>query len=227
MIVLLGVNMIPVAGVLFLDWHVFDVLLLYWAENVVIGIINVFRMALAREDRGTGDPRTDRALREAIAADIENWETAHERVRRDRKITMIPFFIFHYGIFSVVHLVFLFSIFYPEDLAPSFMSMFGYDFSPLLIGIGPILVSHLYSFFANYIGKREYRHTTPKQMMHRPYVRVAALHVTILAGGALVQALGGQVYLLVILVLAKTLMDAVFHTREHDKFIDAGQGAGK
>ena len=225
MIVLLGVNMIPVGGVLFLDWRVFDILLLYWAENVVIGIINVFRMALAREDRGTGDPRTDRALRVAIAEAPEKWETAHERVRRERKITMIPFFIVHYGVFSVVHVVFLFSIFYPSDLVPGFMSMSGYDFLPVFIGIGPIAASHLYSFFANFIGKREYRHTTPKLLMQRPYGRVMALHVTILAGGAIVQALGEQVYLLVILVIAKTLGDALFHTREHDKFADAGQGA--
>ena len=223
-IVLLGVNMLPVAGVLFLDWHVLDVLLLYWAENVVIGIINVFRMALAKEDRGTGDPRTDQALREAMLADLENVETAHERVRRDRKITMIPFFIFHYGMFCFVHLVFLFSIFDPSDDVPVFVSVMGYEFSPILIGIVPIAASHLYSFFTNFVGKREYLRTTPKQLMQRPYGRVMALHVTVLAGGAAVEALGGQVYLLIILVIAKTLLDAMFHTREHTKLLDAGQG---
>ncbi len=223
-IVLLGVNMIPVAGVLYLDWHVLDVLLIYWAENVVIGIINVFRMALAKEDRGTGDPRTDIELRKAIAADPERWETAHERVRRDRKITMIPFFILHYGVFSAGHLIFLFYIFDPSDDVPGFISVFGYDFSPVLIGIGAIAVSHLYSFFSNFIGRREFLHTSPKQLMQRPYGRVMALHVAIVAGGALVQTLGEPVHLLVILVFAKTLLDAVFHTKEHDKFADAGQG---
>ncbi len=223
-IALLGVNMIPVAGVLFLDWRVLDVLLLYWAENVVIGIINVFRMALAKEDRGTGDPRTDQALREAIAAAPEKWETAHERVRRDRKIKMIPFFILHYGVFCVGHYVFLFSIFHSSDFVPGFMSMFGYSYMPVLIGIGPIAASHVYSFFTNFIGKREYRHTTAKELMHRPYGRVMALHIAIVTGGALVDTLGEPVYLLVILVFAKTLLDAVFHSMEHDKLADAGHG---
>ena len=34
--VLIAANLIPVGGVLLLGWGVFDVLLLYWTENVVI-----------------------------------------------------------------------------------------------------------------------------------------------------------------------------------------------
>ena len=43
-IALIVANSLPLAGVIWLDWAVFDVLILYWAENVVIGIINVMRM---------------------------------------------------------------------------------------------------------------------------------------------------------------------------------------
>jgi hypothetical protein len=39
-IVLVLVNLLPLGGVLALDWQVFDVLLLYWSENVVIGVVN-------------------------------------------------------------------------------------------------------------------------------------------------------------------------------------------
>ncbi len=38
-IVLVLVNLLPLGGVLALDWQVFDVLLLYWSENVVIGVV--------------------------------------------------------------------------------------------------------------------------------------------------------------------------------------------
>ncbi|MDH3417747.1 MAG: DUF6498-containing protein, partial [Gammaproteobacteria bacterium] len=43
-IVLIVANLVPLFGVLFLGWRVFDVIILYWAENVVIGVINVLRM---------------------------------------------------------------------------------------------------------------------------------------------------------------------------------------
>lgn len=38
-------NLGPVTGVLIFKWDVFTLLFLYWLENVVIGILHVFRMA--------------------------------------------------------------------------------------------------------------------------------------------------------------------------------------
>ncbi len=43
-VVLTLANLIPIAGVLWLDWAVVDILLLYWTESVIIGVINVLRM---------------------------------------------------------------------------------------------------------------------------------------------------------------------------------------
>ena len=37
--VLIAANLLPLAGVLFWDWDVFLVLLLFWCENVVIGLL--------------------------------------------------------------------------------------------------------------------------------------------------------------------------------------------
>ncbi|MGE0483591.1 MAG: DUF6498-containing protein [Gammaproteobacteria bacterium] len=39
-------NLVPLAGVAALGWRVLDVLLLYWAESVVIGLYNVLRLAV-------------------------------------------------------------------------------------------------------------------------------------------------------------------------------------
>lgn len=43
-IALVAANFVPVAGVLFLDWRVSEVMLLYWAESAVIGLYNLARM---------------------------------------------------------------------------------------------------------------------------------------------------------------------------------------
>lgn len=37
-------NLVPIAGVMFFDWSVGDVMLLYWGESAIIGIFNVARM---------------------------------------------------------------------------------------------------------------------------------------------------------------------------------------
>lgn len=51
-IALIAANTVPLAGVIWLDWAVFDVMILYWAENVVIGVINVLRMLTCKSKSG-------------------------------------------------------------------------------------------------------------------------------------------------------------------------------
>jgi hypothetical protein len=41
---LLVANLVPLAGVLFLDWTVGDVMLVYWAESAIIGVFNLAKM---------------------------------------------------------------------------------------------------------------------------------------------------------------------------------------
>src|SRR5687768_3492797 len=82
--VLVAANLVPLIGVLFFGWPLLALLTLFWLENVVIGVLNVARMLLA-------DPR-DAAL----------WGA---------KALLVPFFCFHYGMFTAVHGVFVFSIF--------------------------------------------------------------------------------------------------------------------
>ena len=223
-VVLFGVNMIPVAGVVFFDWRVIDVMLLYWAENVVIGAINVLRIVVSKGGLGVGHGRIDAAIRAAIEAAPEAQSVTLERIGTMMKVTMIPFFIVHYGLFCWGHLTALDLLFDPGRALPAFVSVFGYDVAPVLIGIVPIAISHLYSFFTNHIGKGEYLRTTPMQLMQRPYGRLVVLHIAIVAGGAFVQFAGDQLYMLVILVLAKTLMDAKLHTMERDKFAESAAG---
>ena len=41
-------NLVPVAGVILFDWNVSAILLLYWAENAIIGFFNVLKMSMAQ-----------------------------------------------------------------------------------------------------------------------------------------------------------------------------------
>ncbi|MES1203719.1 MAG: DUF6498-containing protein, partial [Pseudomonadota bacterium] len=48
------VNAIPVFGVLFGGWSAFALMLLYWLENVIIGVFNVARMIASGVAQGPG-----------------------------------------------------------------------------------------------------------------------------------------------------------------------------
>ena len=50
LIALLATNALPLVGVLFFEWNAFLLVLLYWAENVVVGFYNVLKMAMAKVD---------------------------------------------------------------------------------------------------------------------------------------------------------------------------------
>ena len=78
-----------------------------------------------------------------------------------------------------------------------------------------LFVSHGVSFVQNYLGKREYVHSTADQLMKQPYKRIVILHVAIIAGGVPIMMLGSPIPLLCILVLLKVGLDVVLHVREH------------
>ena len=190
-VVLILANLVPLAGVLLLDWQVFDILILYWAENVVIGAVNVLRMAAAKD--------------------------------RDRWFLML-FFTVHYGLFCFGHLTAIFSIFEPSGSAEAawgqFFALTLADAmrSPLMIPIAAIAVSHLFSYFSNFIAGGEYRRTSANVLMTRPYGRIVVMHVAVMLGAALIQWLGSPVAMLLVLIVAKIALDLKLHASEREIF---------
>ncbi|NEV64416.1 DUF6498-containing protein [Thiorhodococcus minor] len=194
-ILLVLANMVPLVGVLFWDWSVFVVLLLFWMENVVYGVLNIPRILLS-QGGGTEGP-----------------------VALVGKLLVTLVFCIHYGIFTTVHGVFVVVMFGgpSDDLTAIGPSPMWHEITAnqLQWVIVPLVVSHAFSFLENYIGKGEYRTTTLSQAMNAPYSRVIALHITILFGGFLVMSLGDPVIGVVLLVVLKTIMDLRSHIAAH------------
>ncbi len=190
-LVLIGANLIPLIGVLAFGWTVFSILLLYWAENVVIGMFNVLRMAFAQ-------PRN-------VGANVG-------------KVLLIPFFTFHYGMFTLVHGLFVVALFGPgaRGLSPARL-VDAVRQAGIGWGLLAIAASHAFSFLHNYLASGEYRNAALNVIMFQPYARVMILHVTILAGGFLAQQLGAPAAVLLVLVVLKTAMDVRAHLAERRK----------
>ena len=190
-LVLVAANLVPLAGVLFFGWSVFATLLLFWVENVIVGAFNVLRMLWAQPD----NPLL--------------WVA---------KAAMIPFFVIHYGIFTTIHGVFVLTLFgglhergFPGPTT-FFHAVQGAGIWPAALALA---ASHGVSFAVNYIGAGEYRTAQLALLMSRPYGRVMVLHVVIIGGGFLVQALGAPLAAVALLVVLKTGLDLVGHLREH------------
>jgi hypothetical protein len=195
-LLLVAANLVPIYGVLYLGWQVFPVLLVFWMENVVVGVFHVIRMLLASP------------------ASPGSWLA---------KIFMVPFFCFHYGMFTFIHGIFVFGFFggyfttgasFPDE-SSFFQAMVKFQLGWALLAL---FISHTVSFIVNYIGKEEYKTADLKELMGQPYQRVVLLHLTILIGGFLVMALGSPVFALLVLIFLKTFIDIQSHLREHKKY---------
>ena len=177
--VLVLANLIPLAGVLFFGWSVFELILLFWAENLIIGVLYIARFVTLYRLRNDGS-----------------------------MLFYIPFFCFHFGIFCLVHLVFVLWMFRPEDPA-------AWSLLALMIPFTVLVVSHVLSYKVNFIGQGEYRRVGIEDLMIGPYRRVAVLHVVILVGGGLTQWLGEPLVALLMLIIGKIAIDLGAHLREH------------
>ena len=52
-VALVVANLIPLIGVLFFGWSVWNILVIYWLENGIVGVINVLKMSVATGDEVT------------------------------------------------------------------------------------------------------------------------------------------------------------------------------
>lgn len=247
-------NLLPLAGVVWWGWTVLEVLVLYWLESGIVGLLNVPKILFARgeADGADGADGTDGASDATASATKihvqgvpQEWFTDESGAAHNAGLAL--FFVFHYGIFWVVHGVFVFAL----PLFALGSSFDGGAFGGSPIGGGPVggngpfggllggvasewgfgtsrsafalavasmALSHGVSFAVNYLGRGEYRTVTPDAQMMRPYGRVMVLHVTVLFGAWLVASLGSPLPVLALLVGLKTAFDLGAHLRDHRRY---------
>ena len=190
-------NLIPLVGVLWFGWDLLLILALYWAENGVLGVINIGKILLAE---GSPPANVKFTINGRPASSLSRTGTA-------------GFFCLHYGTFWVVHGVFVFT------LIPVLTGSSPFDVSlnvPLFLGgVVALAISHGTSFWLNYVGRGEYRTISPAEVMTQPYSRLVILHVTIVLGAFVSIQLGTPIGSLLVLVILKTAMDLYFHLRQH------------
>jgi hypothetical protein len=189
-------NLVPLVGVLWFGWNLWTILAIYWAENGIVGLYNVLKMAAVQ---GLG------------------------------KVATIPFFVMHYGMFWLVHGIFVFSLptFVGSDMGGAALVLpgeppesrpataGGADLSNVAFAAVFLLISHGVSYYFNFIRRGEYRRVTVTELMGQPYGRVIVLHMTILLGALGVAFVGAPVVALLILIALKTGIDLAFHLAQH------------
>jgi len=200
-IILLCANVVPLIGVLFFDWDLQTVMLLYWIENLIVGLTNIVRILFM-----------------AQSPHLKN------------RLFSAAFFTVHYGLFCMAHGSLLFNMLdieiagitgtvSPIDMVQNLPAVYlflqqtmGASASVALIGM---LLSHGFSLNTHYFKAGERHRLTVSKAMHMPYQRIIVMHIGLMGGVFLIEEFGATVLLLVALVAAKIGFDFVFHRKEH------------
>lgn len=193
-------NIIPLLGVFFLSWDPVLVMIIFWFESAIIGIINVAKMLVTGSFLENGE--------------FFVWGMV---------FSLFPaaFFTVHYGGFTAgqgVFLVMALERMAGIDLSPlhdQFIQYINFNFhSPLdffdseFFGALLIILSHLYVFWMSFIKKKEYIEGEVMNYFMRPYGRVVVMQLTIVLGAfTLLVKEVGQFGMFGIFWIAKLILD--------------------
>ncbi len=214
-IALVIANFVPLIGVLFFGWSLFLILFLYWTESAVIGFFNVLKMftlAAAMKPK----PEDYAGMKLQFIGQLPFFVL---------KIFSIGFFIFHYGVFMLVHLVFIMALFSPwspftilSTQASGFEATLPNLVFQILYPILFLFVSHGISYYFNFRKRGEYLVASFPALFGKPYARIIVMHLVIILSGFIITFVGGGVIPLIIMVVVKTLFDLKAHEKERLKF---------
>jgi heme/copper-type cytochrome/quinol oxidase subunit 4 len=190
---LLVSNVIVIAFAFIEHWNLITLLWIYWAQSVIIGVFNVFKIQ-----------------------DLERFSTDGFYINgkpvaptEEAKRQTALFFALHYGLFHLVYFVFLVAFtFIGFWEVPSYGAAVASTYF-ILASVALFFANHLYSFLHNRERERE-RMQNIGGVMFSPYARIIPMQLTLILGIFLVD----QVALLLFLTL-KTVADVITHVAEH------------
>ena len=173
-------GLIPIWGVLHYGWDAVQIVILFWIETLIVGVFTWLRVREA--ERNPGDPGP---------------------------FKVSSFFVVHYGLFWLVHGVLVWV------LVLVFMAGVGWSgawsstvgdqtFWLALIGVG-LMQTMIY--WRDWARPEAWRGADPSTEMFKPYGRVVALHLLVIAGFWVITLTGGARNLVIVLCAAKVVVD--------------------
>jgi hypothetical protein len=183
------VDLLPVYAVLAWGWTAVPLVLLYWMENIVAGVMTIPRILVSGARFGIGG---------VIGG-----------------LFLSAFFVVHYGLFCLVHGTFLvgFASFSTQQSMENvpFADLEGIFRYGLQSGlhvdwiIYTIAAFQVIVFLVDFLWKGEWKRSSPDKEMMSPYARIVVLHFGIFAGAGALFLLGQPMVGVLALVLFRAV----------------------
>lgn len=172
-------NLVPVFGVLVLGWDAGQILLLYWAENVILGVLTIPRLIAAAK------------------GGFEGWFLA--------AFFCVHYGLFCFG--HLVFALLMVTDFTEVGGGPvgAFLHIVG---TPgFLWGAAAVAAINLVTQIRDFWLPGLWRTADPKKEMAKPYGRIFVLHLTVLIGAGVVLSFNGPALAILVLCLLKAALE--------------------
>lgn len=199
-LVAIGVgNLIPLIGVLLFGWDLPSILVTYWIETGMIGLVNVLKI---RKSMALGRP--------TVAAD-GSVERPIVRAAMTGSWLLALMWLLAYGIFWAILGPFVIQIanggFY-EGASQTGWS--GASAEVIAWGTVSLAGGQVVAYVLDYVIGRRYLTVTSLELLRDPFVRILTILATIAAGGVGIALIGAPVGFLAAMVVAKTIVEIRF-----------------
>jgi len=186
-ILLILLNLIPLYGVWFRGWDAAQMFLVYALETIIIGAMNVLKMAIVT----------------IFVKPKDEWQNGTSRSSQSGWF-FILFFIMHYGIFVFVQT----QIFFGVSGIIKGGSTFGkYAQIPEALGDdGKLLFFifigyHLLQTYLDFIRNGQYKTISMGRLMFQPYIRIVVQQFVVIFGSMFLSFGLGNIFILVLVLV--------------------------
>lgn len=191
---LLFSNIVTIFFVIIENWNLSTIILIYWFQSIIIGFFNFIRILQLKEFSTEG---------------LRINDSPAQPTQRT-KISIAFFFLFHYGFFHIISLIFL--LIGPFPIVHG--NRLDHIESKYILLISLIFfINHLFSYLYN--RPKDTKKQNIGLLMFYPYLRIIPMHLTIILGSSS----GGVLPLFLVL---KTFADGIMHVVEHN-FLRKGE----
>jgi hypothetical protein len=180
-------NLVTVFFAIKEHWNLLILMWIYCFQSITIGFFNFIWMLQLKEFSNKGFKINDEGV----------------QVTKDTKIFAF-FFLVHYGLFHFGYIMFFLQGILPKEYGnpPNFADLIYIFLTSLLF-----FINHLFSYVYN--RPKDTKKQNIGALMFYPYARIIPMHLTIIFGSALTDALP-------FFLVLKTFVDCIMHIVEHN-----------
>jgi len=211
---LVGVNLIPLAGVLVFGWSIHALLIVYWLEGLLIGLLNIPKILIAHGAE-TSETRR-RAKRNESNGEIVTLPDPPESIpetpkRRAENWSVVRFYVKSQIFIWILSGVFVWVL--PIIIGSEYIR--SAELTTVLFAVGAAGVSDYVSYRRDYLAAGEWRTTSPGERFNSFTDRTIVLILTIVVGGMIANHIGQPAIVLVVMIGVKTVYDVRTYLKEH------------